>query len=85
MKKDRADMYPIYPMPYMGPMNQGIPNMYQGMIPVNQMNQGMPILNQNNDVSSLSNQISALEKRVSTLESLVGNTNSYNTSSYQMM
>lgn len=78
MKKDRDcgnNMYPVYPMPYMGP------NMMMGM--------NMPMDNYNtNNYSmmdnSLANQIKALEKRVSNLEAIVSNTN-YNNSTYQMM
>lgn len=89
MKKDRNCMYPTYPIPYM-PMNQGMPNMIPGMMPVipgaNQpgMMPGMP--SQSTDMTSITNQINALEKRVSNLESLVGGNNTnYNTSTYQMM
>lgn len=99
MKKDRNScMYPTYPMPYMGPMNQGMmvppggmmmPNSYQGMMmPSSYQSMVMPstmTTQTTTDMSSLTSQINSLEKRVTNLENLIGNSNTYNTSTYQMM
>lgn len=61
MKKDRDcinNTYPIYTMPYMGPM-----------MPMNNMPMNTPMYD-----NSIQNQIDSLEKRVSNLEALVSNT-----------
>jgi len=78
MKKDRnCNMYPTYPMPYMG-VNQMMP--YIPMPYMDNMNTNPG----NSDYNNLSNQISSLERRISNLEAIVGN-NNYNNSTYQMM
>lgn len=77
MKKDRDcgnNMYPVYPMPYMGPGMMGM-NM-----PMDNYNMNYPMMDNN----SLASQVKALEKRVSNLEAMISNTN-YNNSTYQMM
>lgn len=86
MKKDRnCNMYPTYPMPYMGPMNQGmmIPNMNMG--PMVNQNMMSGYSTNSPDYNSLSNQINSLERRVSNLENIVGSNQNYNNSTYQMM
>ena len=83
MKRDCSNnMYPVYPLGYVGPMmpmNTGMP------IP---MNTGIPTNTTSttynyNGMDNISNQIASLEKRVSNLESIINN--NYNNSTYQMM
>lgn len=96
MKKDRDcnanqapyPIYPAYPMGYpyqnMGMqqpmMNFATPNYNQNMN-MQGFNQGTI----EQQISNLSSQVNSLERRVSNLESLIGNTNQYNTSNYQVM
>lgn len=91
MKKDRncGMSMPVYPT-YMPNMMPGMPTM-GGMVPygvdMNNMNysqSGNGTVEQ--QLSRLNNQINSLERRVSNLENLVGNnSNTYNTSNYQML
>ena len=90
MKKDRnyggTAPYPICPM-YPGMMPQA-------GIPMNQfpMMQNQPYMTQDptsgsieQQLSSLNSQINSLERRVTNLENLIGNTNKYNNTNYQVM
>lgn len=87
MKKDRnCGMNMPYPN-YMPNMMPGIPSMNYGY-PIGDISYNNSF--QNNSIeqqlSNLSNQVSSLERRVSSLESLIGNnSNTYNTSNYQML
>ena len=108
MKKDRncgcggnQAPYPVYPTyPGMMPMNQGMPMMNQGVMPI--MNQGMPnnimmptvpntntMTSMNSDYTTLSNQVNNLERRVSRLESMINSSSNitpkYNDSNYYMV
>lgn len=89
MKKDRncGNSFPIYPTYPMSNMMPGIPAM-GGMMPYS-MDMNVPYSDYQGDssqISKLNSQISSLERRVSNLENLVGNnSNSYNTSNYQML
>ena len=97
MKKDRncgMNPYPIYPA-YQGmaPGMMGGPMQYPNV----GMNMQYPDMGMNNpqmptggssieqQLSTMNNQINSLERRVSSLESLVGTSNKYNTSNYQVM
>lgn len=94
MKKDRncgGASYTIYPT-YPGVMPQGMMGMpIPGMMPMNpyptqtvtQTTTTSTTIEQ--QLSSLNNQISNLERRVANLENLIGSTNKYNNSSYQVM
>lgn len=93
MKKDRncGASYPIYPT-YPGVMPQGMMGMpMPGVMPINpyqtqtvtQTTTSSSTIEQ--QLSNLNSQINNLERRVSSLESLIGNTNSYNNSNYQVM
>ena len=90
MKKDRncgnqSTPYPVYQMQQpMMPIMQ--PNMYQGSIPVNMMQQPMmntmssPMMNQMNysstsieqQINTLNSQVTNLERRVNSLENIIG-------------
>lgn len=98
MKKERdcGGNYPIYPT-YMPNMMPGMPmgvlpsSMNGASYPINMPNYPMSNNYQggNNSfeqqLANLNNQINSLERRVSNLENVLGNTNKYNTSNYQML
>ena len=89
MKKDRdcgGNMpYPVYPM-YPGMIPQGMPINQFPMIQGQQyMTQGQSSGSIEQQISNLNNQINSLERRITSLENLIGNTNKYNNTNYQVM
>jgi archaellum component FlaC len=87
MKKDRnCGMNMPYPA-YMPNMMPGIPAMNMYANDMGFVNNSSSYQNgYDQQFSNLSNRINSLERRINSLESLVGNnSNTYNTSNYQML
>lgn len=87
MKKDRnCNMGMPYPN-YMPNMMPGVPPMNM-MYDTNTNYSSVPYQNSSieQQLSNLSSQVNSLERRVTSLEALIGNnSNTYNTSNYQML